>query len=653
MRAVVRFLSSLWLGISLIALLTVACIYGSIVSSDENRGGDYALEYVFHTWWFLGLMGLLLVNLALCSWEKSYIALTLYKKKNIIPNKGFYERMPHHASMPWKGDLGKVQNLLKKRYTVAAFRDRAGYAQRGLFGRCGATIIHIGLLWTMAAGYYRILADDFGWGVFDSTVILPEGETTDSYFSRIDRLKKNTEDNLRENKMPITLRALDFRADYHPHSTVAQHFASLVELRDGDHRQISEVTMRKPLIYKGYKITQNSFSENERVIRGRFRVRNVQTGESEEVDASPNDPVQVKVGGAEDLFLQVSALAPNAEYKIMDLGAQKVVAQGSAGGAGAQAFPLSPAELEHQLMDSKYSVMVAALFPNFRINEQNEPSTVDEKFENPAVFVMLFKNGKANGYTWLFMNETAQNIIGQPHPEMEMHFKQYRRVANASGEGGLRDYEVQVEFFQKEPRKSLGEFWVQPGKLLELQGVEETVLQSPNVNVEHVHGMDEHDHGTTGSATDTITPNPHGGAGQESAAGGGTTSTDDGATTGAAELGPAIANAPPATETTSTATTTAPAAQSTGPYEVTYLGRTTGHVTFLGFMKDPSVNWLFTGCLIIIGGTLTAFLITYREVWVYYDEEEGRLYLATQVRGTSPSSHREFDRLVNEIARLE
>jgi cytochrome c biogenesis protein ResB len=623
LRTILRFLSSLSLGISLIVLLTVSCIYGSIVSSDELRGVDYAQEFVFHTWWFLGLMGLLLVNLCLCSWEKSYIALTLYKKKNIIASKGFFERASHMASMPWNAGTQTVKTLFQNRYTVAHFREAAGYAQRGLLGRCGATIIHIGLLWTMAAGFYRILADDFGWGVFDSTIILPEGETTNSYFSRIDRLKKNTEDNLREHKLPFNVHALDFRADYYPHSTVARYFASLVELTDGDHTQIGEVTMRKPMLYKGYKITQNSFSQNEHVIRGSFLVRDPRTGESEELDASPGDPVRISLGGSKDLFLQVDSLAPGVRYQILNLANQKVVAEGTVQ-SNDEGPPIDTAELEKQLSASKYSVMVAALFPNFRIDENNQPSTLDERFENPAVFVMLFKNGQPNGYTWLFQRETAQNIIGQPHPEVEMHFTEYRKMPDTTGSNGLRDYEVHLVITQKEPRKPLADFWIQPGVLHELENVDEAILETPNVNVDNAHGSDTSTPQGTEKTTDTLQV---GGAGPATPAAGGEIMSQS---------------------------TSPPIKQSgTNPaLEVVFLGKTTGNVTFLGFMRDPSVGWLFSGCLIIIGGTLIAFLITYREVWFWHDSEEGILYLATQVRGTSPAAHREFDRLVNAIAEM-
>jgi cytochrome c biogenesis protein ResB len=89
-----------------------------------------------------------------------------------------------------------------------------------------------------------------------------------------------------------------------------------------------------------------------------------------------------------------------------------------------------------------------------------------------------------------------------------------------------------------------------------------------------------------------------------------------------------------------------------GPYRVEFMGTVPGHVTYLGFMRDPSVGWLFTGVIIVILGTVVAFVINYRETWAWYDEENDRLYMATQVRGTSPAAHREFDRIAVEAARM-
>lgn len=618
-RALLRFLSSLRLGIILIALFALACIAGSIIAANEQLGVDYGREYVFHTWWFIGLMGLLLVNLCLCSWEKSYIALTLYKKRNSIASSAFYRKAAHAVAFPWRGSLDPVETRLRKKYTVVHQRGAAFYAQKGLTGRLGATIIHIGLLWTMLAGYYRILADDFGWGVYDATVILPEGEQTGIYHTRIDRLKDTSADNMTPREMPFSLRALDFTAHYFPHSTVAKYFSSLVELKDGDKSEIHEISMTQPLVYKGYKITQVSYSANERVKRGKYRVTDRESGDFFEVDAVPGDPVRVRLPNKENLFLQVHGMEAGAEYDLVDLVTRSPIQRGSIQAVHSVAEGPIPVDLEQfqeKLAQHPYAVLVAALFPNFTFDENQQPTTKDESFENPAVLVMLFKHGKPNGYTWLFLNEAAQEIVGQPHPEMDLRFVQYRKREGAGAPPGLYDYEVELELREKSTGKVLGNQWLKAGDVSGIANVSPQVLYAPNIRM----GSAAKEHGNFQDRPQPAVADPAttaGGAGPQSASAGG------------GEV---------------------PVPQSR--YQVTYLGPTTGHVTFLGYMKDPSVAWLFTGCLIIIGGTLIAFMLVYREVWVYYDEAEGLLYMATAVRGTSPAAHREFDRFAAEVAAL-
>jgi len=608
-----QFLSSLHLGIVLIALVAVGCIAGSLIASNDKLGVDYGREYVFHTWWFLGLMGLLLVNLCLCSWEKSYIALTLYKKRNFQKNPKFYEKAGHAIAFPWHGDTAELEAVLKNRYTVTAKSGKTFYSQKGLFGRAGATIIHIGLLWTMAAGFYRILADDFGWGVYDATVILPEGQSSNLYVTRRDRLKQPSGDNLKPVEMPFSLRAIDFNADYFPHSTVAKSFASLVELTDGGHRGIYEVTMENPLLYKGYKVTQNSFNPNERIQRGKFRVTDTKTGDYTEIDTIPGDPVKLRGLDGKSAFVQVDALAADANYHILDLVNNKIIETGKLADPEDLPLPIDTRPFAAELEDSRYSMMVAALFPNFILDENNQPTTQDEKFENPAVMVMLFKNGRPNGYTWLFLDPEAQKIVGQPHPEVEITFNNYRRKTDAPAtDNTLYNYEVELKLKEKLTAKDLGSIWIGAGELKELQ-VSPKILQSANVRMDRLD-----------------------------------TTHADIATSSGSELTTATESLASAEEESTTSTESATA----GRYQVEFMGMVPGHVTFLGFMKDPSVGWIFAGCIIIIAGTLIAFILVYRETWCYYNEENGLLYMATAVRGTSPAAHREFDRLVQQVKNM-
>ncbi|MCX7718070.1 MAG: cytochrome c biogenesis protein ResB [Candidatus Sumerlaeaceae bacterium] len=599
MTKLLRLLSSVRLGIILIILITAACIYGSLIAAHPEMGVDFGREYVFHTPWFLGLMGLLAVNLILCSWEKSYIALTLYRKKNFKGSPRFYEEAKHGYVLAWSGRTEDLEALLKRRYTVTRRSGHMLYAQKGLLGRCGATIIHIGLLWVMAAGYYRILADDFGWGVYDGTIVLAEGETTNSYFTRINRLDKLVERNLREMALPFRLRALDFTADFHPGSTVARYYSSLVELDDGQRSLIGEISMSKPLLYRGYKITQNSYSANDRVIRGQFRVRDRETGATRLFDAGPGDPVRLGLPGHDDLFFETAALEADSAYRIANLATGATVEEGRMRRGGGQPVSANDPALTERLRDSRYALMIAALFPNFTFDEARRPITRDDKFENPAVFVIVYKNGQPNGQVWLFHNPQAQAIVGQPHPEISMVFRDFRRVDGGSTSTAetLMDYEIQLEVEQKRPPRSLGTFWVKPGEALELREISPEVLAAPAIG--EVRSAHAGNNSAVSTESDTLK-----------------TTASDG---------------------------------KSGRFEVEFLGRTSGYVTFLGYMKDPSINWIYAGALIVIVGTLIAFLIPYREVWLLHDPTAGRLYMATLVRGTSPAAHREFDRLEKSV----
>lgn len=637
MNPILKLLHSVKFGLLLLATLTGVCIWGSVISADAERGPDHAKALIFNTAWFIGLMGLFLVNLCLASWESSFIALTLYRKRNFQRQEGFFRGKSHAFVIPWAGGMDELARRFGRNYTVVHRDGEALYAQRGLSGRTGATIIHLGLLWTMGAGFYRVLADEFGAGVFDATVILPEGQASNSFFTRIDRLKGPTGDNLDEHKMPFSVRCLDFTSEKHPGSAVASRFAALVELRDGDHSEIAEVTMREPLEYKGYKITQNSFSDNERIKRPVFRVTDTRTGRFADLDANPGDPVKLAVAGAGNYFLNVSAAGPGASYRVEDLGAGKVVQEGVVEGGSTVAagpLPVDLSPMARDLASSRYALLVAALFPNFTFDENRKPTTKDDRFDNPAALVLVFKNGKPNGYAWIFRNAEAQKIIGFKHPEVALSFEDLRKRAGADGSSGLFDYEISVKATDKATSRVAETLWMAPGKVTELAGMPASVMAGPNVQMEggaspagapgaSAGGISPH--GEFGAETPTSAPlvaptetQPSGGAGPPAAAGG---------------------NADPATPQ-----------GAAGPYRVVYLGDRPGQVTFLGFMRDPSVPWLYAGCMIVVGGTLMAFVIGYREAWGWYDEATGQLYLATQIRGTSPAAHRRFERFVAELA---
>ncbi len=607
-------------GLVILGLLAVVSIVGSVISANGDLGPEYAKQLVFNTWWFLALMGLLCINLVLATWDRSIAALTLFKKAAFREAPAFYEKSQHSAAIPFQGTAEDLEAILRKEYTVVRRKGTAFYAQRGLLSRTGFTIIHIGLLATMASGFYRILADEFRFGVFDGTVILPEGLTTENYFTRKDRLQKPTGANLDMHDLPFQLRLLNFHVENHPGSTVAKKYSSLIELRDPQtgFAKIAEVTMETPILYKGFKVTQNSYSPTDKVKRGRFLVVDRKEGKTYDLDAASRDPVMLDaVRHSHGLFLQVDGLAATAGYSIVDLANQSVVAQGMVEPSRAAGpIPLDLTPHAAALADSKYGFLVAALFPHFAIDSSGNPTTLSEQFVNPAVLIMIFKNGRPNGYLWLFQSEEASRIMGQPHPEIAARFDAWRIKEGRDGSQGFMDYEVNIGFVDKSTSRSIDTFWSTPGRLMEIAGIDPQVLSRPNVT------------------DDDVSLRRRGGSGNGFLGG------------GLAETTGSVITRPSSDATMPSLIGT----DSKDRFQVIFLGTVDGHVSYLGFMRDPSVVWIYLGCLIIVGGTLIAWLICYREAWFFLNPDAGSLYMATQVRGYGRRAHEKFDRLVDRLA---
>ena len=86
---IIKLLSSVLFGIVLLVALTIVSIWGSLLSSNPNIGVEGAREHVFNTWWYTALLGVLVVNLVLCSWDRTVWAIKLWGRASYQTGKGF------------------------------------------------------------------------------------------------------------------------------------------------------------------------------------------------------------------------------------------------------------------------------------------------------------------------------------------------------------------------------------------------------------------------------------------------------------------------------------------------------------------------------------------------------------------------------------
>jgi len=67
-RKVLKAVSSVKLAITLLAIIAAVMIVATIISTI--KGQRHAQRYIYHSWWFISLLGLFCLNLVLCTWGR-------------------------------------------------------------------------------------------------------------------------------------------------------------------------------------------------------------------------------------------------------------------------------------------------------------------------------------------------------------------------------------------------------------------------------------------------------------------------------------------------------------------------------------------------------------------------------------------------------
>ncbi len=165
-----RFLSSLKLTIPLLLGLALVSIAGTLKPAEASR-----YELFYQSLWFRLLLGLLAVNLAVCTVK------TIRRQQHwfdalfdgLVP-----ERLALHArtlELPQGASLaGLAEKLGRRGYRVES-RTESLLAHRGSWGRWGSTVVHLSLLLIMAGAL-------LGGAGFVGTGQLYAGHSTQSYF---------------------------------------------------------------------------------------------------------------------------------------------------------------------------------------------------------------------------------------------------------------------------------------------------------------------------------------------------------------------------------------------------------------------------------------------------------------------------------------
>jgi len=277
--------SSVRMTVFLLILLAGTSVLGTVIL-QKGTPHQYLVEYgpglarildffglfdMYHSWWFLAILGLLVVNLLFCSLKRlpSVWRQVFHPRIELAPSR--IEAQPFTAAFRApEGEEGLAEKIGKEIHRF--FRNpkriegREGlilYFEKGRYGRLGVYVAHLSVIIILAGG---MIGSVFG---FSGVLKILEGETKESILLR-------RKGGFVDYPLGYQVRCEDFEISYYdipgPRKFVSEYTSVLSILENGREVRRVKVRVNHPMAYKGLKFYQSSYgSETEAVLRIRRR----------------------------------------------------------------------------------------------------------------------------------------------------------------------------------------------------------------------------------------------------------------------------------------------------------------------------------------------------------------------------------------------
>jgi cytochrome c biogenesis protein len=128
------------------------------------------LDHVYRTWWYLALLVLFGISLITCTFTTQLPMLKSARKWKFYDNPKFFQRLALSAEIDNRDLNILTEKLQAKKYKIFT-EDNKIYARKGLVGKIGPIIVHIGMIITLLGGVWGALTG------FVAQEMVPSGNT--------------------------------------------------------------------------------------------------------------------------------------------------------------------------------------------------------------------------------------------------------------------------------------------------------------------------------------------------------------------------------------------------------------------------------------------------------------------------------------------
>lgn len=307
-KALRDFLCSLKLTIVTLLLLAATSVIGTIVPQnlplDQYRHlyGETAttvlralqLFDMYHSWWFLGLLGLFAVNLLACSLRRLPVVWRTVSRPVLFAEESLLKTLPNRrvlqTPLPPAEVNSRLENLLRQRFAKPKITERGEqtgfFSQRRPYARFSVYLTHLSILFILLGAIIGSV-----WG-FKSFVTIVEGKSVQA----VPAPKGDQEINL-----GFSLRCDDFSISYYEGSSRPREYRSVLTVLENGVEVPGfiriPVLVNHPLRYRGLMFYQSSYGMAE-MPKFRF-LASIPGGETEvELVGRPGQAIKLPDGGS-------------------------------------------------------------------------------------------------------------------------------------------------------------------------------------------------------------------------------------------------------------------------------------------------------------------------------------------------------------------
>jgi cytochrome c biogenesis protein len=269
-----RVLTDLRLAIILLLIIAVFSVTGTVIEQGQTPAFYQAnypehpalfgfltwkviqvvgLDHVYRTWWFLSLLVLFGTSLTACTFTRQLPALKAAQKWKYYEEPRQFQKLALSAELKTDSLESLIPILQKKQYRIFQDthqeQDDILYARKGIVGRIGPIIVHIGIVTILLGGIWGAMTG------FVAQEMIASGSTF-QVNNIIDAGPFASQDVLKDWSVKVNR----FWIDYTPKGGIDQFYSDMSVLnKQGEEVDHEKIYVNKPLRYHGVVFYQTDW----------------------------------------------------------------------------------------------------------------------------------------------------------------------------------------------------------------------------------------------------------------------------------------------------------------------------------------------------------------------------------------------------------